>query len=92
MGWKILILTLNGNTENQGIGLLDVLWKVIESIIDTCINKALTLHEIIHEFQSGRGTGTSSVDINLTQELESVDQDPLLLVFLDLRKVHEKLD
>ena len=64
----------------------------MEAIIDMCINNALTLHDIIHGFQSGRGTGTSRVDINLTQELASVDQDPLLLVFLDLRKVHEKLD
>ena len=29
--------------------------------------------------------------LKLAQELESVDQDPILLLFLDLRKLHDNL-
>lgn len=32
------------------------------------------------------------MEINISQELESVDQDPLFLVFLDLRKIYENMD
>ena len=49
-------------------------------------------HEILHGFRVGRGTGTPIMEMKLVQELASVDQDPLLLVFLDLRKLYEKLD
>ena len=32
------------------------------------------------------------MDITMSQELVSIDQDPLLLVFLELRKVYDTLD
>ena len=35
--------------------------------------------------------GTAIFDLNLVQEQVSVDQDPLLLVFLDLRKVYDTI-
>ena len=35
---------------------------------------------------------TAIMELNLEQELASVDQDPLFLVFLDLRKAYESLD
>ena len=40
----------------------------------------------------GRGTRTYIMDPNPTQELASVIQDPLFLVFMDLIKSYENLD
>ena len=79
-------------TEYIGWKLLDVLLKVIEAIIDTRINKAGNFHEFLHGFFTGRGTGTDIIELKLIQELASVDQDQLLLVFLDLRKSYGSLD
>ena len=31
---KILVLIPKGNTDTRGIGLLELLWKVVEVIID----------------------------------------------------------
>ena len=45
MVWTILILIPKGNTDNQGIGILEVLWKVMEDIIDTRIKKAVESHD-----------------------------------------------
>ena len=39
-----------------------------------------------------RGTGTAIIEIKLAWELAGVDQDPLLLVLLDLIKVYDNLD
>ena len=36
--------------------------------------------------------GTAIMKINLAQELTSVDNNPLFLVFLDLRKAYDTVD
>ena len=36
--------------------------------------------------------GTAIMELNLAQELASIDQSPLLLVFLDLRKAFDIVD
>ena len=43
-------------------------------------------------FCAGRGKGTAIMDIKLAQYLESVDQDPLLLLLIDLSKSYNNLD
>ena len=35
LGWTILVLISNVNTDTLRIGLLETLWKVVESIVDT---------------------------------------------------------
>ena len=47
---KKRILIPKDNTYNQGIGLLEVLWKVVDAIIDKHINKAVTFHDVLHGF------------------------------------------
>ena len=71
---------------------MDTVWKVVEEVIYTRIKTVVQLHNVLHVFFAGRGTGTAITDIKLDKELESVDQDPLLLVFLDLRKSLKKID
>ena len=58
----------------------------MEAIIDTRIKNSETFHDVLHVFCIGRGMGTSIVELKRAQELASVDQDPIFLVFLDLRK------
>ena len=65
---------------------------MIEAISDTHINKYVTFNDVLHVFSARGGTGTSIMDLKLTQELVSVDQDPLLLVLLYPRKVYGNLD
>ena len=85
----ILFLILKGNTDTWGIGLLDTLWKVVEAIIDTRLREIISFHDIIHGFHVERGMGTAILELRLAQEMASVDQDPVLLVYLDLRKAYE---
>ena len=90
--WAILVLIPKGNTDKWGIGLLEVLWKVVEAIVDNQIKTVVKFHDILHGLRAKRGTGTSITELNMFQELASIDQDPLFLVFLNLRKEYSTLD
>ena len=72
-------------------GLLEVVWKVVEEVIDTRIKVVVQFHDVLHRFRACRGRGAAIMELKLAQELVSVDQDPLFLVFLDLKKSHDNL-
>ena len=61
-------------------------------IIDACIKKTVVFHDVLHIFLVGRGMGKSIMELNIVQELASLDQDPLFLVLLDLIKSYDNLD
>ena len=73
------------------VGLLEVIWKVVEAVIDTWIKTVVQFHDVLHRFFSGRGARTAIMELKIAQELASVDQDPILLVFLDLSKAYNNL-
>ena len=64
----------------------------MDSIIDTWINMAVMFHDVLYGFRSCRGTRTAITDIKMSQELASINQDPLFLVFLNLCKSYDTLD
>ena len=39
LGWTVLVLIPKNNPDTWGIGLLEVVWKVVEAVIDTRIKK-----------------------------------------------------
>ena len=90
--WTVLVLVTNINSDTQEIGLLEIVYKVLEVVIDTRVNAIVQLHYVFHGFHGGRLTGTNIMELKILQDLASVDQDPLFLVFLDLRKVCNNLD
>ena len=64
---------------------------MVEALIDTRLHTSLQMHGVLHGFRAGRGTGTAIMELNLAQELASIDQDPLFLLLLDLRKAYDTL-
>ena len=65
---------------------------MMQAIIDTRIKKAVTFHIILHGFRAGRVTGTDVIKLKLARELESLDNETLFLVFLDLMKAYDNLN
>ena len=65
MGWKILVLVSKGNTDTRGIGLLDTLCKVVESIIDTHLRASISFHYVLCVFCVVRVTGAAILDLKL---------------------------
>ena len=55
------------NTYTQEIGMLKLLWKVVEAIIDTPMRESVRLHDILHGFRAGRGNETRIFGVKLVQ-------------------------
>ena len=77
--------------ETQGIGVLEILWKIVEAIIDTRIKTVDMFHEVLHGLHTSRVTSTAIMEIKMAQEIAIIDQEPLFMVVLDLRKTCNNL-
>ena len=66
----ILVLIPKGNTYTRGIGLLEWMWKVGEKTTDTNLRAIVCLHDVLHEFRAGMGTGMATLEMNLDHELQ----------------------
>jgi len=91
MRWVIVILIPKGRGEFRGIGLLEPMWKVIENIMDGRL-QAIELHDCLHGFMTGRGTGTATIEAKLNQQLAFLEQMPLYQIFVDLKKAYDSVD
>ena len=49
------------------------------------------LHDVLNGFHARGGTGTAILKLNMAQDLASVDQDSLFLVFLDMQKTYDNI-
>ena len=72
--------------------MLESLWEVVETIIDTRLRASVCLHDVLRGFHTVRGTGAAILELNLDQDLDIMDQDPLLLAFLNLSKDYDTVD
>ena len=85
MLWLIVVLIPKGNDDFRGIGLLESFWKVLEIVLDIRL-QAIPLHDSLHGFMSGRGTGAATMEIKLAQQLAYIEQESLFMVFINLKK------
>ena len=58
--------------DTWGIGKLESLWKVVETIIDICLRAIVCLHNVLHGFCAGMVMGAVILELKLEQELSSV--------------------
>ena len=56
----------------EGIEMLEVVWKVVEAVIDARIKTAVRFNDVLRVFHEGREMGTAIMEIKLAQELESM--------------------
>ena len=59
--WKTVVLIPKGSKEYRGIGLVEVMWKVVAAILHCPLTTTITYHDLHHGFQEGRGTGTATL-------------------------------
>jgi hypothetical protein len=92
MAWSTVVLLLKSDGGVLGIGLLEVTWKVLSSLVDKRISRNITYHDSVHGFRAKRGTGTAVFEAKLFHQLASIHQVPVYEVFLDLRKAYGSVD
>ena len=52
----------------------------------------LEVHDCLHGFLAGRGTGTAILEVKLAQELAQLEQEPWYGGFIDLKKAFDAMD
>ena len=67
-----MVLISKGKTEYRGIGLVEVMWKVVAAILHRRLTTAITYHDALHGFRAVRGTGTATLEANLLQQLAAM--------------------
>ena len=91
LGWVVTVLIPNGGGDYHGIGLLKPIWKVIEQVIGKWL-EAIALHDSLHSYRIGWGTGTTVIEVKLWQQLAHIKQAPFYGVFIDLKKAFNAMD
>ena len=72
----------------HGIGIVEVVRKAVEVILNRCFTAFITYHDSLHGFRVGRGTGTATIEVKLIQQFAATKEVVLLAIFLDLHKAY----
>ena len=74
----ISVLLAKGTTDIQGIWLLEVLYKLLQSITDTSIKRLVMLYDALNVFCSYIGTEMAILKLKIDQELVIINQYPII--------------
>ena len=89
--WQAVVLIPKGKKDYWGIGLVEVMWKVVAVTLNRQLTASITFHNILHGFWVGCGTGTGTLEAKLLQQLVAFREEVLFLIFLDLHKAYYAL-
>ena len=90
--WYTVVLVPKGKRNFRGVGLVEVLWEAVASLLNQRLNEVIIYHDALCTFWEGRGTGTVSPEAKLIQHLTAMREAVLFGVFLDLEKAYDALD
>ena len=75
--WQALVLIPKGKKGYRGIGLVEVMWKVVVTILNRRFAASITYHGVLYGFRAGRSTGTATLEAKLLQELAALREEVL---------------
>ena len=89
---KAVVLIPKGKGDYRGIGLVEVIWKVVAVILNRRFTSSITFHDVLHGFRAGRSTGTATLEAKLISQLAAMREEVLYVLFLDRTKSYDALD
>jgi Reverse transcriptase (RNA-dependent DNA polymerase) len=89
--WMTIVLLPKADGGVRGIGLVEALWKLLATLINARLS-SIRLHDSLHGFRAGRGTGTAIIEAKLFQQLAQIAQVPCFEIFLDLKKAYDTVN
>ena len=66
--WQTVVMIPKGRKEYRGIGLVEVMWKVVTAILHRRLATAITYHDFLHGFRAGCGIGKDTLEARLLQQ------------------------
>ena len=88
----MVFLIPEGKGDYRGIGLVEVMWKVVADILNRRPTASITFHEFLHGIRAGCGTGTATLEAKLLQQLAALREEVMYVIFLELHKAYDALD
>ena len=88
----LVLIPKSSPGEYRGIALLEIIYKLLSAIINRRLCDKVKLDDALHGFRAGRGTGTAIMEAKLMAQLRSRLDEPLFMIFLDLKKAYDTLD
>ena len=82
--WGKMVFIPKWKGDYRGIGLVEVLQKVCAGVVNCWIKRSVVLHNALHRFRTGIGTGMVTLESKLDQELAGLAHEPLFQVLLDV--------
>jgi len=76
----------------RGIGLLEVIHKLISKIITLRMTNAISFCEQVHGFRKKRGTFTAIGETKIRMQMATCTSETLYQVYLDLSKAYDSID
>ena len=67
-----MLMIPKGRQEYRGIGLVEVMWKVVAAILHLRLVASITYHDFLHGFWAGCSTGTATLEAKLLQQLTAL--------------------
>ena len=83
----MMVLLPKGRGGYWGVEFVEVVWKVCTMIINFCLKRS-----VLRKFRAVRGIGTVTLEAKLVQNMAGITNEPLLKIFLDVRKTYDSLD
>ena len=90
--WQAVVLILKGGEDYRGIGIVEVLWKVVAMILNCRFTASITYHDFLHGFRLGYSMGAITIEVKLLQQVMTMREEVFHTVFLDLHKAYDALD
>ena len=75
--WQAVVLIPKGKKDYRGIGLVEVMWKVVAEILNRRLTAYITYHDFLHGFWVGRGTGTATLEAKLLHQVAALREEVL---------------
>ena len=60
-----MVLIPKGKKEYHGIGLVEVMWKVVSAILNCWLTASITFHDFLHGSWAGCGTGIATLEAKM---------------------------
>ena len=66
---QVVVLIPKEKRDYHGIGLVEVMWKVVAAILNRWLTASITFHNFLHGSQACHYTGTATLEVKLLQHL-----------------------
>ena len=82
--WTTMVLIPKGKGDYRGIGLVETIWKVYLSNVNSRLRSSIVLHDVLNGLRQGRGEGTAIMEAKMEQQLAGIVHEPLFKFLLDI--------